>query len=213
MAAEVDLLDLEKRKKNIELEEIKEQLKKFRLILELKDYARKRRQNTCTTFESISDYNSSRRYRRRKETSDLLEYIHGGNEAAIYGAWDFIKSAANNDIMEKLVMSFKRGKFLENLYNNFSNNNDNDKAMKKAIATKYLNFLSRRKYEVMCKIQKASFDPDSKCWVDDTMISYGDITLAKQIRVVSHILLINLSKISILVKFTKFLAMQELQGQ
>ena len=38
----------------------------------------------------------------------------------------------------------------------------------------------------MCKIQKASFDPDSKCWVDDTMISYGDITLAKQIRVVLH---------------------------
>ena len=39
------------------------------------------------------------------------------------------------------------------------------KAMKQAIAIKYQNFLSRRKFALVCKTQSSYFDPDKEVWL------------------------------------------------
>jgi hypothetical protein len=59
--------------------------------MDQKGYARTRRKNTKTTINMISDCCSSVRHRRRQETKNVLEYIHGGKDAAVLGAWDFVK--------------------------------------------------------------------------------------------------------------------------
>ena len=72
--------------------------------------ARSRRAQNATTFDMISDVKSSTRYRRRQESKDMLEYIHGGEEGAIFGAWDLIAAYATNETMDKLIASYKRGR-------------------------------------------------------------------------------------------------------
>ena len=71
--------------------------------------------NTRTTLHMINDRTSSVRYRRRTETKNVLEYIHGGEEAAVLGAWDFIASIANKELMDTLVSKYKKGKYLQNI--------------------------------------------------------------------------------------------------
>jgi hypothetical protein len=68
------------RKQEHNLREINTQYFKLKALLDQKGYSRARRQNTSTTFATISSTCSSRRYRRRQETSNVLEYIHGGTE-------------------------------------------------------------------------------------------------------------------------------------
>ena len=75
---ETESFHIEKENTEKELITIKEQYDKLRSVLEHKGYARKRRENTTTTYETISDSSSSRRYCRRKESQNILEYIHGG---------------------------------------------------------------------------------------------------------------------------------------
>ena len=70
--------------------EVQKQYEKLRILLEQKGYSKKRRENSATTFEMIDNYNSSTRYRRRWETQNILEFIHGGLDGAVYGAWDFL---------------------------------------------------------------------------------------------------------------------------
>ena len=55
----------------------------------------------------IYDGSNSTRYQRRKESADILNYIHVGEDAAILGAWDFVASNASKDIMDKLIGSYK----------------------------------------------------------------------------------------------------------
>ena len=78
---------LEKQKKDIEVE-LKEMEKnlhtltkqhdRIKLLLDPKQNAKTVRQNTSTSLEMISNYNSATRYRRRHETKNVLEFIHGG---------------------------------------------------------------------------------------------------------------------------------------
>lgn len=51
---------------------------KIRRLLEQKGYARKRRENVPTDEKMISDNFSSTRYRRKNETKNMLEFLHGG---------------------------------------------------------------------------------------------------------------------------------------
>ena len=37
------------------------------------------------------------------DIDDILNYIHGGEETAILGAWDFVAFTASKDIMDKLI--------------------------------------------------------------------------------------------------------------
>ena len=77
--------------------EINSQFEKLKTLLDQKGYARTRRQNAATTFETITSYTSSVRYRRRNESQNVLEYIHGGKEAAVYGAWDIVQTNAKKE--------------------------------------------------------------------------------------------------------------------
>ena len=113
----------------------------MKLLLDQKGYARTRRENTPTTFETINSVNNSTRYKRQKETKNILEYIHGGETCALYGAWDFLRRYASKELLETLFLSHKRGKFLETLDGKFSNALEKSEAsMKKTIAIKYLFF-------------------------------------------------------------------------
>ena len=74
---ESDLEDLKEKKKleQAELKDCQEQYEKFRLLIEQKMYARKRRENTSTTLDMINSSTSSAKYQRREESRILLEYI------------------------------------------------------------------------------------------------------------------------------------------
>ena len=90
--------------------------------MEQKGYARKRGENVPTDESMISDNFSSIRYRRKKETKNILEFVHGRFEGSIYGAWNFLKSNAAPELMERLFLGYKHGKFLETLYGKFKEN-------------------------------------------------------------------------------------------
>ncbi|CAH3165099.1 unnamed protein product, partial [Pocillopora meandrina] len=86
---EKETLDKEISEAEETLRELKEAYEKVKKLLEQKDYSRSRRSAASTSYEMINDYKSSTRYRRREETKNILEFIHGGFEASLYGAWDF----------------------------------------------------------------------------------------------------------------------------
>ena len=64
-----------------ELREAKTEHSKLKTPLDPKRHSRTRRENTPTTLATIHDSCSSVRYRRRQETKDVLEFIHGENRA------------------------------------------------------------------------------------------------------------------------------------
>lgn len=101
--------------------------------------------------------------------------VHGGLHGAIYGAWDFIQSVSSNELMEKITLSYKRGNVFKDLYGKLSQ--DNTLKLNQAIATKYQTYLSRRKYDYICKIQSATFVPDKQQWITNC-VSYGDLHLS-----------------------------------
>ena len=167
---EYNNLNAKKMEVQEEYSELHVQFEKFKFIFGQKRSARTRRENTPTTFENINDNSNSTRYKRQKETKDVLQYIHGGSEGAIYGAWDFLKRHASNELIEKLLLSYKRGKFLEKIYGKFTNVLEKgDIGLKKALAKKYYAYLSRRKYNFMCRVQKSMFDPLTETWSANTI--------------------------------------------
>lgn len=106
------------------------------------------------------------RYRRRQETKNILEFIHGGGSGSVYGAWDYISSAADKDMFNKLIFGFKRGKYLQGIFEKAAREYKNsEEALKQAVMIKYQNFLSGRKYKLACKTQTSAFDPDTEVWL------------------------------------------------
>ena len=69
--------------------QLNEQYNKFKSLLDQKGFSVSRRQNTSTTYEMVTNVNSSTRYRRRQETKNVLEFIHCGKEGSLYRAWDY----------------------------------------------------------------------------------------------------------------------------
>ena len=158
---------------------------KLNLLLEQNNYAVTKRQNNPTNEKMIDDVKSSTRYRRRNETKNILEYIHGGREAAVYGASDYLTNAVGSSRLEELLLNFKRGKFIEKLHGKFNKVIEkSDTAIKKAVATKYLSHLLRRKYNFICSIQKQAFGTDSNGVV--TPVKYGNYTLDLKTAFISH---------------------------
>ncbi|CAH3162294.1 unnamed protein product, partial [Pocillopora meandrina] len=146
--------------------QLNEQYHKFKSLLEQKGFSVARRKNASTTCDMITNVNSSTKYRRRQETKNVLEFIHGGKEGSIYGAWDYISSTADNQTMDTLISGLKRGKYLQGLFDKTMKGYQNsDEALKQAVFMKYQNFLSRRKYALVCKTQSSVFDPNSDLWV------------------------------------------------
>ena len=163
------------------LKELTEAYEKVRKLLEQKGYSRRRRGFASTSFEMINDYKSSTRYRRREESKNILEFIHGGTEPSLYGAWDFLSANASNEIMSKLISTYKRGKFLQGIFGKaVSDYHKSEDAIKQSLALKYQSFLSRRKYNLVCKTQNSFFSADKEVWLPRNMKCLGvDLRLPK----------------------------------
>ena len=123
------------------------------MLLEQTQKARSKRAKNATTFQNISSVASTTRYRRRKK-SDILTYIHGSEEDACFGAWDFIASTASKDTIDKLISNYKRGKYLQAVFGKAVNDFiKSEEELKQAVTIKYQAFLSRRKFQLICKTQ------------------------------------------------------------
>ena len=109
---ECDKLNVEKSNLEISLAKLSDRYDKIKLLVETKESSKRRREQNPTTHEMIMDTKSSQRYLRQSETKELLEFIHGGEVGAVYGAWDFISRYSSKDLMESFVLKHKRGRFI-----------------------------------------------------------------------------------------------------
>ena len=76
--------------------------------------------------------------------------------------------------MDKLISVLKREKYLQCLFEKTMKQYQNTKeVLKQAVLMKYQNFLSRRKYALVCKTQSSVFDPNSGLWVPCNMKCLG----------------------------------------
>ena len=167
-----------------ELEKFNDAFRTLKLISERKYYAQTQRQKNPTTWELIKSSKSTK-YNRQKESMELLKYIHGGDEAAVFGAWDALCRLASPNQMEEFMLDYKKGKWFEKLYGKFSNiYHKSDDAMNQAIATKY-KLQVYAKYTFMCKIQKSMYDVDSQTW-RKKVINYGDRNITLCEKPISH---------------------------
>ena len=76
------------------------------------------------------------RYNRCIETKDMLEYIHGGSDGAIFGVWEYMSKNASKEQLENLMLDYKKGKFMEKLYGHF-NENLRGESMKEPVVSKF----------------------------------------------------------------------------
>ena len=114
----------------------------------------------------ISDPNSSTRYRRRKESEKALKFIHGGETGSFFGTWDYIAGNAPKELVAELFVGYRRGSQLKEIFNSaMSKYQMSPEAPQKAIATKYQNHLSRRKFVLVCRTQSSYFDAASETWL------------------------------------------------
>ena len=68
--------------------------------------------------------------------------------------------------MDKLISGLKRGKYLQGLFDKTMKGYQNsDEALKQAVFMMYQNFLSCRKYALVCKTQSSISDSNSDLWV------------------------------------------------
>ena len=95
------------------IKEISKQYEKLKTLLDQKTQSRTRRLNTSTNLDTINNPNSGVRYRRRGETKNVLEFIHGGENGALLGAWDFVSAEAPKAMMENLIGNYRRGKYVD----------------------------------------------------------------------------------------------------
>ena len=129
----------------------------------------------------INDYKSSTRYRRREDTKNVLDFIHGGAEPSLYGAWDYLVANASDEIMSKLMSNYKRGRFLQGIFGKaISDYQKSEEAIKQSVALKYQSFLSRRKYNLVCKTQNSFFNAEKEVWLPRNINCLGvDLSLPK----------------------------------
>ena len=184
--------DFEEEKKTFELKtkEVKTELDnlraendKLKLIFEQRASSRTRRENNPTTFEIITSRSSSMRFERKKESKNVLEYIHGGQFGALLGAWDYLQTNVDRSLMNKLVMGYKKGKFIQYKLNELTKKYEtSDEVLQRAIVMKYENFLSRRKYRFLSRTMDSFYDPNKKTWLPrNNKIDGVSIRYARQI--------------------------------
>ena len=89
IAEEKRKFEEEKNNIDIEVQSLLSNLQKYKLIYEKQAQAKSKRENAPITWDTINDVTNSTRYSRQQETKDVLQYIHGGMEGAIFGTWDF----------------------------------------------------------------------------------------------------------------------------
>ena len=143
------------------------------LGLDYKHFSKAKRESNSTSKTIITDSGFNTRYRRRKETKKALTFLHGGKTGSFYGAWDYIAANAPKELITELIVMYKRGNHLKKIFSNAMN-------MPQAVATKYQNHLSRRKYTLVCRTQSSFFDPESETWLPRNISCAGiDLRLPK----------------------------------
>lgn len=136
------------------------------LGLDPKQFSKSRRASNSTSKDMIDDFNSSTRYRRRKETEKALQFIHGGATGSYYGAWDYLSANAPKELIDEVLSGYKRGKYLQETFGKAMKEfQSSPEAIKHAVAIKYQNFLSRRKFDLVCKTQSSYFNRENEIWV------------------------------------------------
>lgn len=93
-------------------------------------------------------------------------FIHGGNLGSHYEAWNYIVANAPKELVGDFLTSYKRGKYIQEVF---------EKATKEhqAIACKYQNFLSQRKFNLVCKTQSSYFNAELEVWVSRNVKCVG----------------------------------------
>ena len=98
-------VQLMKKKLDENLTTINKKYDKLKLLMGQKNHSKTQRAKNPTTFIMICDTSNSTRYNRQSDTRSMLEYVHGGSEGAIFGAWDFIQRFASSEQLEKLIIN------------------------------------------------------------------------------------------------------------
>ena len=95
-----------------------------------------------------------------------MEFIHGGKNGSVFGAWDYIVATASDEMMKQFIIHYKKGCYLRSLlavaFGTYQCSNEN---IKRSLAVKYSYFLSRQKYQLICKTKESVFDPNKEVWV------------------------------------------------
>ena len=107
---------MEVKEQHDSLEALKKEFSRFKSILGQTQRAPSNRTQNATTINMIADIKSSTWYRRQQESKDMLENIHGGEEGAIFGAWDLSAAYSSKETIDKLIASYKRGKCLQGVF-------------------------------------------------------------------------------------------------
>lgn len=99
------------------------------------------------------------RYRRRQETKNAQEYIHGGKEGALLGAWDFLTANVSEKMMNTFIGKYKRGKYIEGVIS---------QAIKNPLHKQFslnIRISCHAGSCVLCKTQSSVFDASNEAWV------------------------------------------------
>ena len=137
-----------------------------KVILNQAELRHVRRNTNPTDLSMISDRSNSTRFKRKTQTKQILNVIHGGEHGAIYGAFDFLQTAASRETMDQLITNYKNGQFLQNKLDEVTKKFETgDIALRQAIVVKYQNMLSRRKYDYISKTCQSFYDPDKETWL------------------------------------------------
>ena len=183
----MDKLKIEKKEITQQLDEekcklrmVQHQYEEMKHVIHQPQQSRTQRENTSTTLETIANAKSATQYCRREETKNVLEYIHGEESGAVFGAWDFLAASAPRATMEELIGKYKRGTYVEQIVKKavkeFSQSSN---YLTEAISLKYKNFLSGRKLNLICKTQSSVFDTDRDVWVPRNVKCLGvDVQLS-----------------------------------
>ena len=168
--ATIEKTSLEESKASLEedVKKLNSGYNELKLAIEQKKHSKTQREKNPTSEET----SRTTRHNRCIESKHMLEYIHGGIDGAIFGAWEFLTKYAQSDFFEKALHEYKKGKFMQKLYGNF-NESTNTESMNEAVASKFQLSLSRRKFTYLYKVKSKIYDPETEKWSNKS-ISYGD---------------------------------------
>lgn len=114
----------------------------------------------------ISDFNFIIRYRRRKEIEKVLQFIYGGVIGFYYGVWDYIVVNFFKELIDEFVSGYKRGKYFQEIFGKVMKEFQLlFELIKYVVVMKYQNFLFRRKFNFVCKIQFFFFNGENEVWI------------------------------------------------
>ena len=90
-----------------QINEMNEDYQNLKFIIDSTSQGKTKRVKNPTTNEMVNDSSCSTRYVRRNETKDVLEYIHGGADGAVFGSFDFLKNIWRNFFKKTCIKKWR----------------------------------------------------------------------------------------------------------